>query len=214
MPARVPWRLVGVIAAVLLLTLVTIGAVRACAAPRALTSAQYDKLMKSGTLAGIANDLTVDPGRPTINLEQQRESYLNVGSCTTYWTNATTHLLGQSSGLPTNPDEAAITGFDTELWDDTGAAAAAVTQWNVCLQDFQEVSKAYSYPLKVVDKGVRGEVTWQYAENTDLRNPYKILTLRARNVIATFELPDAPEPGWRSDLIAKFAADIAKYSAQ
>ena len=54
MPARVPWRLVGVIAAVLLLTLVTIGVVRACAAPRALTSAQYDKLMKSGTLAGIA----------------------------------------------------------------------------------------------------------------------------------------------------------------
>ena len=60
----VPRRLLLVGGAVLLLVLAVLGGVRACTAPRGLTFAQYQTLMRSGTLAGVANTLTSQPEGP------------------------------------------------------------------------------------------------------------------------------------------------------
>jgi len=203
----VPLRLLLVGGAVLLLVLAVLGGVRACTAPRGLTFAQYQTLMRSGTLAGVANTLTSQPEAPTINLEQRRASYRNVPTCTTYWTSAEAHQLGTASALPVNADEDLVQGIDTELWDDPGAAAAALDAWGVCLRDFQEVIST-SYPVKAVSHGASGEVVWQFTENLDLSSPVHLLTLRDRNVIAVFALPDGPDPDWRDQLITRFAADV------
>lgn len=107
-------RLVGVIAAVLLLTLVTIGVVRARAAPRALDLGAVRPLMKSGTLAGIANDLVGRSGpahdqpRTAAGVLPQRRQLHHLPTV-----NATTHLLGQSSACRPTWTRRPFTGFAT-----------------------------------------------------------------------------------------------------
>ncbi len=187
---------------------VAIGLVVMLTAPRGLTAAQYERLVSSGSLAGVGQDLTHGPGRPTIDLDQQRASYLGAERCTTYWRHAQAHLIGQSSHLPTDPEASLIQAFGTELWDDPAAAQTAVRDWTGCLDEFQTLSTTVSSKLTVVARGTAAGVAWQYSENADLDAPLRLLVLRDRNVIATFDLPDAPDPGWRTQLAERFHADV------
>ena len=208
MRRRVPLRLILVGGAALLLVLAVLGVIRACAAPTGLTFAQFEKLMQSGSLAGVSNTLTSAPAHPSFNLEQQQASYLNVPTCATYWTAAEEHQLGTAGATPAEPEADLVDGIDAELWDDAGAAAAAMDSWATCLRDFQEVSKATSYPVQLIAHGVTGEIAWQYSENLDLVHPVHLLVLRDRNLIATFQVPDNPAPDWRDQLVGRLAADI------
>lgn len=206
---RVPWRLVAVVAAAVVLVAFVLGLLRAVSTPPGLSTAQFEALATSGSVAGIKNSLLDGPARPTINLEQQKASYLDVPTCTTYWRNAQDHLLDTATALPTDPGGSLVDGIDLELWDDVGSASAALTEWSVCLRDFQEVSRATSYPLKQTSSGASGEVRWQYSESMDLDNGVRLLVLQGRNVVATFHVPDGPASDWRDKLIADFSADIA-----
>jgi hypothetical protein len=208
MRRRVPLRLLLVGGAVLLLVLAVTGVVRACTAPTGLTFAQYRTLMQSGSLAGVSNTLTSAPARPSFNLEQQQASYLNVPTCSTYWASAEEHQLGTAGATPVDPASDLVDGVDTELWDDPGAAAAAMDSWAACLRDFQEANLATSYPVQLISHGVTGEVVWQYSENLDLTHPVHLLVLRDRNLIATFQVPDNPAPDWRDQLVGRLAADV------
>lgn len=209
MAARRPEpRLVAVATVGLVVVLAVIGLIRTLTGPSGLTVAQHERLVAAGTIAGIPNDLVGGPGRPTINLEQQRSSYLGAARCTTYWRDAQQHLLSQSSHLPTNPNDSLVQGFGTELWDDAAAAQTAMTDWTVCLDEFQSLSTAITRPLEVVSHGTTAGVAWQYSENLDLDAPLRILVLRDRNLIATFELPDAPDPAWRTQLAEQYHADV------
>ncbi len=212
MRRRFPLRLALVAGAVLLVVLIAVGVVRAATAPKGLTTAQFETLVKSGSLAGVANTLTGGPAQPSVDPEQQAAAYQSVPTCTTYWQAAHDHLVSSATALPVNANESLVEGIDTELWDDTGSAASAVDLWSRCLQDFQEVSKSTSYPLKVVSQGTTGEVSWRYSESNDLSYPVRLLVLRDRNLIATFSLPDGPAADWRDQLIKRLAADVAKAS--
>jgi len=203
-------RLIAAAAGALVLLLAAIGLIITLTGDRGLTPAQYERLVTSGSLAGVPNDVTYGPGRPIIDLDQQRASYLGAARCTTYWSAAQQHLLSQSSHLPVGAaaDESLVQSFGTELWDDPAAAQTAMTDWTVCLDEFQSLSPSASAKLKVVARGTASGVAWQYSANFDFDSPLHLLILRDRNVIATFDLPDAPDPGWRAQLAEAFHADV------
>jgi len=201
-------RLLVAMAVGLVAVLAVIGLIVTLTGPRGLSVAQFDTLAGRGTIAGVAGTLTHGPGRPMVNLDQQRASYLGAARCTTYWTAAQQHLLSQSSHLPANADESLVSAFGLELWTDPAAAQTAMADWTVCLEEFQSLSGNVSAPLKVVARGTAGGVAWQYSENFDLDQPLRVLILRHRNVIATLELPDAPDPAWRTQLAERFRDDV------
>nr|NLI49386.1 hypothetical protein [Propionibacterium sp.] len=201
-------RLIVALAVGLVALLAVIGLIVTLTGPRGLNVAQFERLVAQGSIAGVPSTLTHGPGRPLINLDQQRASYLGAARCTTYWTAAQQHLLSQSSHLPTNPNDSLVEGFGLELWDDPAAAQTAVADWTACLEEFQSLSGNVSSPLKVVARGTAAGVAWQYSENFDLDHPLRVLILRHLNVVATFELPDAPEPAWRTQLAERLRADV------
>lgn len=208
LPRRV--RLAITLTVVLVLALAVIGLVRTVTTPAGLTEDQFTKLVDSGSLAGIANDVVQGPEHPAIDADQVKAAYLGAGRCSAYWEAAARHLVSQAAHVPTNPDEALVEGITTELWDDPAAAQAAMSDWAVCLEEYQHLAATQSYPLRVVSRGTTAGVAWQYQESNDLTNPMRILVLRERNVITTLRLPDAPHPDWRSMIAMKYHADLEK----
>ena len=205
-------RIVLGVSALLLVALLATVLVRALG-PRPVPASAFEAMLRSGELAGVATALTADPAKPQLDLDQLRGAYQDTESCTTYWRSAAAHLLSQASAVATDPQGSGVQEVSAELWDDAGAASDAVAAWTTCLGDFGERSAA-SYPVELARSGESSGVAWRYAQSLDLNNPVHLLTLRARNLVASFSLPDAPASEWVDELAGRFHTQVEAAAAK
>lgn len=203
------WALVAVVVAVV------IGAIVLGAwlfRPRSVSTERFDALVSSGTFAGIRTHVQQGPAAPSIDVDAKSQTFFNEPSCIAYWQLAATRATRAAALAPDSPAEAGATAINAQLWESPDAAAQASTAWQTCLADYAAANPT-GYPMEVIDSGTADGVAWVYYADLTSGASRHILDLRRANVIASFELPDGPDPLWRESLIASFAADVRSDTA-